>query len=85
MSRADAIRARLDLDRAQPITTMTADGPVRSWKVTAKEVRLGEVVVQDVDVAVLEASLPMVLLGMSFLNRVQMRQDGREMTLGARQ
>jgi aspartyl protease family protein len=85
MSRADAIRARLDLDNAQPITTMTADGPVRSWKVRADEVRVGGVIVQKVDVSVLEASLPMVLLGMSFLTRVELRQDGRQMTLTTRQ
>lgn len=85
MSRVDAERARLDMTRGEPITTMTADGPVRSWKVQAEQVRIGEVVVRNVEVSVLEATLPVVLLGMSFLNKVEMRQDGEQMTLATRQ
>jgi aspartyl protease family protein len=45
-------------------------------------VRVGDISVSDVDALVHDTNaLPVVLLGMSFLNRVEMRRDGPTMTL----
>lgn len=84
LGRSDAGRANVDYQKGQPGTAMTANGPTRVWKVTLNSVRVGEVVLNQVDAAVHEHDLPIVLLGMSFLNRMEMKRDGQTMTLKKR-
>jgi aspartyl protease family protein len=63
----------------------TANGPVPIYLIKLDEVRVGEVLLRNVDAAVQEGdSLPVILLGMSFLNRVEMRQEGSTLTLKKR-
>jgi aspartyl protease family protein len=63
----------------------TANGIVPSYKVKLDEVRLGDVTLNNVDGTVLaDDSLPIVLLGMSFLNRMEMKRDGAMMVLRKR-
>jgi aspartyl protease family protein len=62
----------------------TANGVARAWRVQGVPVRLGEIVFYDVDITVSEAPMPFALLGMSFLNRVEMKRDGDTMTLKKR-
>jgi aspartyl protease family protein len=47
-------------------------------------VKLGDIEVNNVDGVVIEEGLGVALLGMSFLNRVDMRRDGDSMTLTRR-
>lgn len=82
---ADAARAGIDYQRKGQMGTMsTANGVVRAWRVPGNTVRLGDITLHEVDVAVNESSMPFALLGMSFLNRVEMKRDGDTMTLKKR-
>jgi aspartyl protease family protein len=49
--------------------------------VTLDRVRLGGIELNAVDAVVIEQGLEIALLGMSFLNRVEMKRDGQSMTL----
>ncbi len=64
--------------------TMTANGPTKVWKVKLANVKLGSISMTDVDATVHEQDMPVVLLGMSFLNRMEIRRDGLSMTLTQR-
>jgi aspartyl protease family protein len=60
----------------------TANGVATVYKVKLDTVRVGEISLTNVDALVLNGDgLSVVLLGMSFLNRVEMRRDGQTMTL----
>jgi aspartyl protease family protein len=59
--------------------TSTANGQVRIAPVKLRELRLGQLTMEDVDAVVVESPLPISLLGMSFLKRL----DGYEMRDGA--
>ena len=63
---------------------MTANGPAQVWKVKLDSVKVGGITLHDVDGAVHGGDLPMVLLGMSFLNRMEMKRDGDRMVLRRR-
>jgi aspartyl protease family protein len=81
---ADAKRARIDTSKAETGMTMTANGPAKVWKVKLASVKLGNLSMSDVDATVHEQDMPVVLLGMSFLNRMEIRRDGLSMTLTQR-
>lgn len=78
---ADARRARIDLGNATPGVTQTANGLTRVWRVRLGSVRVGNITLRDVEATVHEHDMPIVLLGMSFLNRMEMRRDGTTLTL----
>jgi aspartyl protease family protein len=60
----------------------TANGVTPVYKVKLDTVQLGDITLNNVDGIVhTSSSLPVVLLGMSFLGRLQMRQEGDLMTL----
>ena len=53
-----------------------------TYAVKLDNVRVGDIVVNNVDAAVIDgAGLNVILLGMSFLNRMQMKRDGDTLTL----
>jgi aspartyl protease family protein len=54
---------------------------VPTYRVRLDTVRLGEIEISGVDGVVLEQGLDIALLGMSFLNRVEMKRDGHTMVL----
>ena len=81
---SDARRARIDAAKGEPGMTMTAHGPARVWRVKLDNVRLGGISLSGVDAAVHEQDMPVVLLGMSFLNRMEIQRDGASMTLTKR-
>lgn len=81
---ADARRARIDASQGTPGMTQTANGVVRVWRVKLASVKLGGITLLDVDASVHEQDMPVVLLGMSFLNRMEMRRDGSSLTLTQR-
>jgi aspartyl protease family protein len=85
LSSTDAARARIDYKaKGQQGAVSTANGVIAAWKVPGNTVRLGDITLYDVDVTVQEVGMPFVLLGMSFLNRLEMKRDGDTMTLKKR-
>jgi aspartyl protease family protein len=81
---ADAARIGVDWRKGQPGIVQTANGQVRAWKVKLDTVRVGEITLHGVDGIVHESDIPVVLLGMSFLSRTEMSQDGSTMILKKR-
>lgn len=78
---ADAKRAGINYLAGTPATTMTANGTARVWIVRLDTVQLGGLKLHGVEAAVHESSLPVGLLGMSFLNRMEMRRDAGQLVL----
>ena len=84
ISATDARRIGLDYKATQAGAVNTAAGVVPAWRVTFNTVRLGGITLNQVEGLVVEAGLNTPLLGMSFLNRMEMRRDGQTMTLTQR-
>lgn len=59
----------------------TANGPVQTWNLSLNSVRVQGITLHNVPAAVIEAPLATILLGNSFLNRVQMQREGERMIL----
>ncbi|MEW6689212.1 MAG: TIGR02281 family clan AA aspartic protease [Pseudomonadota bacterium] len=78
---ADASRLGIDYRKGRRGVTHTAAGQVEAFLVKLDTVRVGGIELQNVDAIVIERGLNVALLGMSFLNRVEMRRDGDRMTL----
>lgn len=62
----------------------TANGTVAVYRVKLDSVKVGDIELNQVDAVIHESGLPIVLLGMSFLNRTEMCRDGEQMTLKKR-
>ncbi len=80
----DARRIGIDTSRGQKAMTNTANGQAMVTKVQLDNVRIGDVTLHGVDALVHQGELPVALLGMSFLNRMEMQRDGSTMTLKKR-
>ena len=81
---SDAVRLGLDYRKGPVALTKTAGGIVPVYKVRLDSVRLGAIEITAVDGVVIEQGLDIALLGMSFLNRVEMKNEGQLMTLTRR-
>jgi len=81
---SDARRANINVSNGRPVMVQTANGVVQAWLVTLDSVRVGDVTVNSVEGMVHQHDLPIALLGMSFLNRMEMKRDGQTMTLRKR-
>ena len=77
---SDARRANVNLANGRPILVQTANGVTQAWLVTLNSVRIGDVTLNEVEGTVHQQDMPMALLGMSFLNRMEMKRDGQTMT-----
>jgi aspartyl protease family protein len=65
--------------------SQTANGVTAIYKVKLGKVTLGDITLEDIDGVVHESgSLPFVLLGMSFLGKLDMRREGESLTLTRR-
>ena len=84
MGAGDASRIGIDWRKGQPGMVQTANGQARAWRVMLDSVRVGEITIHGVEGLVHESDLPVVLLGMSFLSRTEMRNEGTTMTLKKR-
>ena len=80
----DARRIGLDFNRGQKGMTQTANGQTMVSKVKLDTVRIGAVTLNNVDALIHQTEMHMALLGMSFLNRMEMQRDGSTMTLKRR-
>ncbi len=78
---ADAQRLGIDYRKGARGLTKTAGGIVEVYRVKLDRVGLGGIQMTGVDAIVIEQGLDIALLGMSFLNHVEMRRDGQTMTL----
>ena len=84
ISADDARRMGLNY-RAGPVYGVgTAAGVVPAWRVMFNTVKVGGITVNQVEGMVVEAGLGTPLLGMSFLNRMEMQRNGQTMTLTQR-
>jgi len=82
LSSADARRAGVNYLAGRRAMTQTANGVVPVYAIKLDTLRVGDITVNNVDAVVLEGDrLPMALLGMSFLNRMEMKRDGETLTL----
>jgi aspartyl protease family protein len=84
MSVADARRIGINYLEGQRGMTHTANGVVAVYRVRLDTVKLGDITLNNVDGLVHEAEMPFLLLGMSFLNRLEMRREGTDLTLTKR-
>lgn len=84
LGRSDAVRAGIDYATGTPGMSTTANGTVRVWRHKLDMLEIGPLSVRNVDVVVHEQDLPIVLLGMSFLNRMDWRQEGDKLLLKKR-
>jgi aspartyl protease family protein len=84
MSVAEAQRLGVEYKSGQPAQMSTANGVIQGWIITLKSVRVGDVVVHNVEAAVSAGSMPVVLLGNSFLTRFQMTRANDQMVLERR-
>lgn len=74
----------LDYKKGQRAASATAGGVVPVYRVVLDAVTIGEITLYGVDATVFESGLDVALLGMSFLNRFEMKRDGAQMTLTKR-
>lgn len=80
----DARRIGLDFNRGQKALTNTANGQAVVSKVQVDTVRIGDITLHNIDALIHQNEMPIALLGMSFLNRMEMQRDGSTMTLKKR-
>ena len=79
---ADAKRMGIDYRRGQVGASHTAAGVVPVYRVKLDSVTVGDITLLGVDGVVMEGpGLDVALLGMSFLNRTEMRREGTYLTL----
>jgi len=80
----EARRLGLSFVNAPQGMVNTAGGVVPAYKIRLDTVRVGGITLNAVDAVVVDRGLDIVLLGMSFLNRTEMRRDGETMVLTKR-
>jgi aspartyl protease family protein len=84
LGKSDAQRIGLDASQGQRGISHTANGQISVTRVRLDSVRVGDVTLHNVDALVQQNDMPIALLGMSFLNRMEMQRDGNTMTLKKR-
>ncbi len=81
----EARRAGVNYLAGERGLSQTANGVTPIYKVKLDQVTLGDITLRDIDGVVQENSaLPVVLLGMSFLGKLDMRRNGDSLTLTKR-
>jgi aspartyl protease family protein len=82
MDVGEARRIGIDYKRGERGVMNTANGQMVAYKVRLDNVKVGDISLNFIDATVSEASMGgMTLLGMSFLNRVEMNRADGKMTL----
>ena len=80
----DAKRLGLNYIGGERGIAHTAGGPTPAYRIKLDTVRVGDITVHSVYAMVFESGLPIALLGMSFLNRTEMKREGETMVLTKR-
>jgi aspartyl protease family protein len=78
---SEAQRLGIDYRKGERALTNTAGGLVPVYRVRFDNVKLGSIELAGVEGIVIEQGLDVALLGMTFLNRVDMKRDGQTMML----
>ena len=81
---AEAVRLGIDYKKGQLGAVNTANGRAPAYRIKLDSVRIGSIELNQVDALIQENGLPIALLGMSFLNRMDMHRNGDKMTLTKR-
>lgn len=82
LNSGDAKFAKIDYKRGEPVQVSTANGVVTAYRVTIANLQIGGITLSQVQGNVLEGGSPsVVLLGMSALNRLDMKRQDIMMTL----
>ncbi len=82
MNSGDAKFAKIDYEKGEKGMSSTANGLVPVYLVKLNTVKIGTITLNNVEAAVLEGGSPeVVLLGMSALNRLDMKRENSIMTL----
>ncbi len=82
LSSAEAKRLGISYLSGRPSFSQTANGIVPIYLVQLDTVKVGEITLHQVEAAVIEGEgSPVALLGMSFLQRLDMRREGGTLTL----
>ena len=84
MGIAEAEHLGLDYRSGQRLYVSTANGNSPAYKVRLAEVRIGDVVVYDIEALIVPAQMEFILLGNSFLTRFQMKRENETLTLSKR-
>ena len=84
MDKYEAERLGVDYKSGRRGITRTANGDVPVYAAKLASVRIGDVLVYNVDAVVSPAPMPYILLGNSFLTRFQMKRENDVMTLDLR-
>lgn len=80
-----ATSAGIDYTKGQLGVVNTANGQAPVYRVKLNTVKIGDITLHNVDGLVHQgAGLDVALLGMSFLNRMEMKRDGAQMVLTKR-
>jgi aspartyl protease family protein len=79
-----AVTMGIDYTNGRRGFASTAGGVVPTYRVTLDVVTIGTITLYRVEATVFENGLDVALLGMSFLNRLEMKRDGAFMTLTKR-
>jgi len=82
LNSGDAKFANIDYLKGKQVPVSTANGVVMAYLVKINTLKIGTIVLNDVEATVNEGgSPPFVLLGMTALNRLDMKRDNSIMTL----
>jgi aspartyl protease family protein len=82
LNSGDAKYAGIDYKSGERVRMQTADGIANGYHVVINTLKLGNLVLNQVDAVVVEGGFPsVVLLGMSALSRMQMKSEGIALTL----
>lgn len=85
MNSATAKRAGIDYTKGRPGSARTASGYARMYGIKLDIVKVGEIVLRNVEAGVIDGPQPETpLLGMSFLGAFDMKREGNKMELTRR-
>lgn len=82
LNSGDAKYAKIDYEKGEKVPVSTANGIVTAYLVKLNTLKIGTIVLNNVEATVSEGGSPAeVLLGMSALNRLDMKRENSVMTL----
>ncbi len=85
MSSLVANKLRLDYKSGMPVSISTANGVIRGYRIVLQSVSVGTVKISNVEATVTEGAFPAeILLGNSYLARVEMNVDDGVLVLQAK-
>ncbi|MFL0801236.1 MAG: TIGR02281 family clan AA aspartic protease [Agarilytica sp.] len=85
MSSLVANKLRLDYKSGMPVSISTANGVIRGYRIVLQSVSVGTVKISNVEATVTESAFPSeILLGNSYLARVEMNVDDGVLVLQAK-